>query len=82
MNPPNRKTQVRRTSKQWHRLIHEFDPSLHTVHEYCQQTKIATSSFYKWRTKLGLLESAENTNNVPTFVPIQTIAKEKPSSPD
>jgi hypothetical protein len=80
MNVHDRKTQVHRTSKQWHRLINEFDPSLHTVHKYCQHTKIATSSFYKWQTKLGLFETIENNNDVPTFIPIQTIPKEKPNS--
>lgn len=65
------KTQVHRTAKQWHQLVGEFDPSQQTINAYCKANKIGTSSFYKWKAKLGLPEPIEK-EEMPTFIPIQT----------
>ena len=65
------KNKVHRTAKQWHQLVSEFDPSQHTVNTYCKANKIGTSSFYKWKDKLGLPELTEK-EEIPAFIPIQT----------
>jgi len=66
-----KKPRVHRTPKQWHQLVNEFDPSQQTIHAYCKKNNIGSSSFYKWKAKLGLPESTEK-EEIPTFVPIQT----------
>jgi len=65
-----KRPQVHRTPKQWFQLVNEFDPSQQTIHAYCKKNSIGTSSFYKWKAKLGLPESIEK-EGIPTFVPIQ-----------
>lgn len=68
MKTQTKRSQKHRTSEQWIKLINEFDPRLQTINEFCQIKNIGTSSYYKWKGKLGLTESTE----LPAFVPIQT----------
>jgi hypothetical protein len=71
MKNQTKRTQKHRISEQWIKLINEFDPKLQTINEYCQIKNIGTSSYYKWKEKLGLTESTAKTE-LPVFVPIQT----------
>tara|TARA_R110002072_G_C7732074_1_gene515841 strand:+ start:84 stop:386 length:303 start_codon:yes stop_codon:yes gene_type:complete len=66
-----KKPQVHRTPKQWHQLVSAFDPNKQTIHAYCKNNNIGTSSFYKWKATLGAPESTEK-EDIPAFVPIQT----------
>ncbi|NQY36667.1 MAG: hypothetical protein HRT37_17195 [Alteromonadaceae bacterium] len=64
---------TRRTPTQWQQILQEQTQSGLSVHEYCDQNSIATSSFFKWRCILKI--DLENTSDVSTeddkWVPIE-----------
>mgnify|MGYP000237607676 CR=1 FL=1 len=72
MNTPTKKTQIRRTPKQWQHLITAFESSQDTVNTFCQKNHINPSSFYLWRSKLTSSAMTDKTDS-PVFVPLQTL---------
>ena len=45
---------ITRSQEQWQTIIEDQQASGLTIIDYCQQQKLATSSFYAFRNKLGL----------------------------
>ena len=59
----------------WSERLRRFSQSGRTVAAFCQRERVAVSSFYEWRKKLGFTtdETIEtrSRNRQPTFVPVQ-----------
>ena len=53
----NHRPSVRRNREQWQSLINEQQQSGLTQAQFCQQNKLAVSSFYNWKRRLS--ESTE-----------------------
>jgi len=51
--PTNLRPSVRRSRKQWQSLIDEQQQSDLTQAEFCQQNKLAISSFCNWKRRLS-----------------------------
>jgi putative transposase len=49
----NHRPSVRRTREQWQALINEQQQSVFTQAQFCQQNKLAVSSFCNWKRRLS-----------------------------
>jgi hypothetical protein len=57
----------------WQGLIEEHSRSGLSVVEFCQERKIASTSFYQWRTKL-LREAEPAASQVPAILPVKLVS--------
>ena len=68
-------------ARYWQGLIEEHSQSSLSVLEFCQERKIASTSFYQWRTRLRH-EAEQSESHVPALLPVKIVsAPEEHSKP-
>lgn len=68
----NREGRVERV-RYWQGLIEEHSRSGLSVVEFCQERKIASTSFYQWRTKLQR-EAERAASQIPAILPVKLVS--------
>ena len=60
-------------ARYWQGLIEEHSRSGLSVLEFCQERKIASTSFYQWRTRLRH-EAEQSESHVPALLPVKIVS--------
>ncbi len=66
--PSNTRPSIHRSREQWQRLIDEQHSSELTQRDFCQQNKIAVSSFCNWKRRLSQKEAAKPSTEDSTWL--------------
>ena len=69
----DKRDRVRRTKKEWTKILRRFDSTGLSPREYCRREGLPLSSFQRWRNRLGSDATAE-------FVEFTPPAKESTTS--
>ena len=73
-SPIERKRKHFRPQSEWQQIIADYERSGLTQEEFCEQTQIPKSSFYKWRKRLGTQLAVDEPTQ---FIDLNTLVKPK-----
>lgn len=65
---PRRRCHRRRTEAEWAEVLRRFESSGQSAREFCRRERVSPSSFQRWRSRLGTLQTTEFVELVPTQV--------------
>ena len=63
--PKKKRRRARHSEKQWIEILKRFESSGQSVRDFCRREGVASSSFQRWRKRLGSVASAEFVELVP-----------------
>ena len=63
--PKRKRRRTRHSEKQWIEILKRFETSGLSVRDFCRREGLASSSFQRWRNRLGSAASAEFVELVP-----------------
>lgn len=67
-------TKMQFKEKQWRERFNKFQSSGLTVIDFCKQQNVSVSSYYSWRTRLGLDVTPQSiTKGNSSFVQVKTV---------